>query len=208
MSDSKNDSNVNSSGIGNAQLDVKPDEVSLLLHHNYDGIQELDHPLPRWWLQIFYATIVFSALYVGYYMVGPGLNLRQELDIALKELDLKRPKDVPIVMDEKALDPASNEKPVDHLKLGGAVFTTRCSPCHGPQGGGGIGPNLTDDFWLHGKGTANDIAKIVQVGVTEKGMPAWSAVLENSEIKDVVLYVKSLHGTNPPGAKSPQGTKL
>lgn len=185
-------------------VEVLESDKGLLLDHNYDGIQELDHPLPRWWLNIFYITIVFAGLYVGYYMMGPGLSLRAELDLAMKELDLKRPKEVPIVMDEEP----KKESNVDHVKLGGGLFVTRCAPCHGSQGQGGIGPNLTDSFWIHGKGNPNDLAKIVQTGVTEKGMPAWNEVLQPTEIKDVVLYLKSIQGTTPPNPKAPQGDKI
>jgi len=183
--------------------DQKNDK-DLLLDHNYDGIQELDYPLPRWWLMTFYATIVFAVGYAGYYMLGPGPSPRQEMESQLAAIYAKRPKEQPVVVDEKALtQQASN---VDHVKLGAKVFTSRCTPCHGPNGGGGIGPNLTDDFWIHGTGSAGDIAKVVHDGVTEKGMPAWGDVLQPDELKDVAVYVRSLRGTTPPNAKAPQGT--
>ena len=187
------------------KLEVKSDEKALLLDHDYDGIHELNHPLPRWWLMTFYITIIFAACYVGYYMVGPGPGLRDELKASLADIYAKRPKEEVIVIDEKAIDPKVSN--VDHAALGLKIFSTRCTPCHGSVGQGGIGPNLTDDFWIHGDGGANAIAKVVHEGVIEKGMPAWSEVLQPDEVKDVVIYVRSLRGTTPPSPKAPQGTK-
>jgi cytochrome c oxidase cbb3-type subunit 3 len=92
------------------------------------------------------------------------------------------------------------------LAAGKTIFTTTCSPCHGAQGQGVVGPNLTDDYWLHG-GKITDIFKTIKYGVPAKGMPTWEKQLSPKQISDVANYVKSLHGTNPPGAKEPQGTK-
>ena len=91
---------------------------------------------------------------------------------------------------------------------GGKVFATKCAPCHGPQLQGSIGPNLTDDFWIHGKGTAAEIAQIVRQGVPDKGMPAWEALLKPEEIQQVAVYVAAAKGSNPPNPKPPQGNKV
>lgn len=186
------------------KVEIKTEEKPYLLDHNYDDIHELDYPLPRWWIFIFYATIVFAVGYVGYYMLGPGPSLKQELDSALAAVYAKRPKEAPVVVDEKAL--TAQVSNVDHVKLGAKVFASRCTPCHGPAGQGGIGPNLTDDFWIHGTGSLPDIAKTVHDGVTEKGMPAWSEVLQPNEVQDVAVFVRSLRGTTPANPKAPQGT--
>ena len=178
---------------------------ALLLDHNYDGIQELNHPLPRWWLIVFYATIVFALGYAAYYWIGPGLNSNQLLEIAMKDIAAKRPKETTVVINESELKQTPGGP--DHLKLGAKIFSTRCTPCHGANGQGVIGPNLTDAFWIHGKGSLNDIAKVIHEGVTEKGMPAWSEVLSADELKDVAVYVKSINGTHPAGPKAPQGEK-
>lgn len=183
---------------------MKAEDRAVLLDHNYDGIRELDYPLPRWWLMTFYITIIFGVVYAAYYMLGPGPTLRDEMKVSLDEIYAKRPKEEPVVIDEKALE---EKTAVDHVKLGEKVFASRCMPCHGAHGEGGIGPNLTDDFWLHGDGGANAIAKVVRDGVTEKGMPAWGEVLQPDEVKDVVIFVRSIHGTNPANAKAPQGAK-
>ncbi|HWZ05266.1 MAG TPA: c-type cytochrome, partial [Mucilaginibacter sp.] len=92
------------------------------------------------------------------------------------------------------------------LASGQTIFKTTCSPCHGINGQGVVGPNLTDDYWLHGN-KINDLFKTIKYGVPAKGMPTWEKQLSPKQISDVANYVKSLHGTNPPGAKEPQGTK-
>jgi cytochrome c oxidase cbb3-type subunit 3 len=185
------------------KVKIENDEKALLLDHDYDGIHELNHPLPRWWVMTFYGTIIFAVCYAGYYMVGPGTSPRDDLDHSLAEIYAKRPKEEPIKFDEKQLQAAASP---DHAKLGAKVFTTRCTPCHGPAGQGGIGPNLTDDFWLHGSGSIGDIAKVVHDGISEMGMPSWAEVLQPDEVKDVAAYVRSLRGTAPANPKAPQGT--
>ena len=188
------------------KVELKPGEESLLMDHNYDGIQELDHVLPRWWLGIFYATIVFAAWYAGYYLSGHGPTPQQELVVAMKQIEaMKPPEAVPAAGDGAALLAAFKD-PLK-LKHGSEVFAGKCVACHGDKGQGVVGPNLTDDFWLHGTGTLKDIAAVVTSGVPEKGMPPWGPVLAADELRDVVAFVHSLHGSNPPGAKAPQGEK-
>ncbi len=196
MSDSKSRSGV----------DLQKGEESLLLDHNYDGIHELDHVLPRWWLGIFFATIIFAAWYMGYYMSGRGPTPQQELVVAMKEIEAMRPVTPPSSEgDEEALL-AAYKDPVK-LKHGKEVFTGKCLACHGEKGQGVVGPNLTDDYWLHGKGTLKDIAAVVVTGVADKGMPPWGPILTADELKDVVAFVHSLHGTAPANPKAPQGEK-
>ena len=196
MSDSKNLPNV----------DVSKVEEKLLLDHNYDGIRELDHVLPRWWLWLFYGTIVFAAWYSGYYLSGHGPNPQEELKVAMKEIESLKPAATePTASEDHALLVAYK----DSLKIkhGSEVFAVKCVACHGNKAQGIVGPNLTDDFWLHGKGTLKDVAAIVTTGVPEKGMPPWGPLLTPDELRDVVAFVHSVHGTNPTGAKPPQGEK-
>lgn len=182
------------------------DEKALLLDHDYDGIQELDHPLPRWWLWGFVICVIFSIGYMGYYMTGPGPSSKQELTNALAEVEALKP-----TPNEGAGSGPSQEelllafKDAASLKHGHEVYTTKCLACHGDKGQGIIGPNLTDDFWIHGNGSLKDVAQVVAIGVPEKGMPPWGSVLTPVEMKDVVAFVHSLHGTNPAGAKPAQG---
>ena len=188
------------------KVEVFKNEESLLLDHNYDGIKELDHVLPRWWLGILYGSIVFAAWYSGYYLSGHGPTPQQELAVSMKQIEALRPAQAPPSAGEDQALLAAFKDPA-HLKHGAEVFQGKCIPCHGDKGQGVIGPNLTDDFWIHGKGTLKDIAAVVTSGVGDKGMPPWGPILTVDELRDVVAYVHSLHGSNPPGGKEPQGEK-
>jgi cytochrome c oxidase cbb3-type subunit III len=186
-----------------------PDE-DRLLDHNYDGIQEYDNPMPGWWVYIFYATIVFAALYffnVPGIGTGKGRIANYEREVAAwkaqqDELAAKQPKFE--VTDASLL--AMSRDP-GTLAGGKAAFTTNCVPCHRADGGGMIGPNLTDDFWIHG-GKPTDIERTIAQGVADKGMPTWSNVLKPEQIAAVAAYVLTLHGTHPANPKEPQGVKV
>ena len=175
-----------------------------LLDHNYDGIQEYDNPMPRWWVYLFYATIAFAALYwfnvpgVG---VGRGRIANYERDVAAFHARYggagggAGPGAAAVL--------AAAQAPAQ-LAQGKATFVERCSPCHRPDGGGLIGPNLTDDYWIHG-GRPEQIWKTVNGGVVEKGMPAWGPQLKPAQLLAVVAYVTTLRHTQPPNPKAPQG---
>ncbi|MFN8389397.1 MAG: cbb3-type cytochrome c oxidase N-terminal domain-containing protein [Bdellovibrionota bacterium] len=171
-----------------------------LLNSNYDGIQEYDNDLPRWWLMLFYITIAFGVVYVGYYQFGPGPSSEESLASAMAAIQANKPKEVAV--DSSAL--LALAKDSAHLASGKTVFDTRCLPCHGAQGQGIVGPNLTDNFWIHG-GKIADTQKTIREGVLDKGMLAWKGVLSDAEIDDVTAYIYSLRGTNPPNPKAPQG---
>lgn len=192
----------------NSKLNLSKGDEAVLLDHSYDGIRELDHVLPRWWLWLFYVTIVFAAWYVGYYMSGYGPSPRQELAVAMKEIEAMKPAQEPNAggsgEEEKLL---AAFKDAGKLKHGSEVFQGKCLACHGDKGQGLIGPNLTDDYWIHGKGTMKDVAAVVTTGVPDKGMPPWGPILTPDELTDVVAFIHSLHGSNPAGAKAPQGDK-
>lgn len=210
-----------------------------LLDHEYDGIQELDNQLPRWWLYLFYVTIVWGVLYMLYYHVlGIGYSsadeYREEMDpsyVRVSEADYKILGVIdayhsPFYSPKQEITPmslamGSGEKFVletretdtntyvalteaADLEAGAAIFTTNCATCHGKLGEGGIGPNLTDDYWIHGAGV-NNIAKSIKYGYPAKGMIAWRGFLKEKQIMQAVSYVMKLHGTNPPNAKPPQG---
>lgn len=168
--------------------------------HEYDGIRELDNLLPEWWLAIFGGTIIFAFIYWIHYEFGGGPTELQELHAAMAQIQAV-----------KGSGPSFGEDQLaglftdDARKKGGEVFAAKCAACHGPQAGGLIGPNLTDKFWLHGKGTRADIFTVVNKGVLEKGMPAWGEQLPEGELVAVTAYVYSLKGTEVPGGKPPQG---
>jgi len=183
----------------------KPNRDPLLLDHNYDGIQELNHPLPQWWLMIFYGTIVFSVIYVGYYMTGIGPSLRDELNLAMAKIEANRKETAtapPVAVEAKVL---TNE---ETIAAGKKNYQSKCAACHGVNGEGGIGPNLTDDYWIHGQGRAEDLARLINDGVPDKGMPAWNQMLKPNEVIAITSFLLSLRGTHPPGEKAAQGTKV
>ena len=173
--------------------------------HEYDGIQELDNGLPQWWLITFYGAIVFSILYVLYYWAGPGLTIQQIYDKAQAERAMALASAPgPGLPSEQELNAALASE--SQKKKGHEVYTLRCVSCHGAEGEGGIGANLTDRAWIHG-GKIQQIAKTIAEGVLDKGMPPWGAVISHDELVAVTAYVKSLKGTHPANPKAPQGTQ-
>lgn len=180
------------------------EEGNKIVGHSYDGIEELDHSLPRWWLLTFYGTILFSALYFVYYSMGDGPTLFQEYNrekVALEVAQAKNTSGGGPADETKLLATIKNPEKQKHGK---EVYQTRCASCHGAEGQGGIGPNLTDDYWIHGNKPSQIVATIVN-GVGDKGMPPWGPLLSEDDIFSLTAYIKSIHGTNPAGAKAPQG---
>lgn len=174
--------------------------------HSYDGIREYDNPMPRWWVQLFWATIVFSLGYLFHYGVGNG---RSPLEEHEEEVALVRAEEA-----KKALALAVSEDTLrtvladgKMVSAGRDVFAARCSACHSDRGQGSIGPNLTDAYWVHGEGHLMDIYKTVSDGVPSKGMPAWQRQLTPTELRQVVAFVGSIRGTNVAG-KAPEGNPV
>lgn len=180
-------------------------EADIMLDHNYDGIRELDNDLPPWWKYGFYTTIVFAVIYlVNFHVIRTGklqlAEYQDQMQTAKLELEEYRKKAANLVDENNATllrDEAS-------LASGKTIFLSNCSPCHGRSGEGGVGPNLTDDYWLH-KGGIRDIFRTIKLGWPEKGMKSWQQDLSAQQIHEVASYVKSLRGTNPPNAKEKQG---
>lgn len=188
----------------------KPRDEDQLLDHVYDGIQEYDNPLPTWWTVILWVTIVWGVLYGINVIPGVGsgggreAGYEAEMTAAAERYGTPEQQagasiDVP-AMTAALADPAA-------LAAGRSAFEATCAPCHERDGGGGIGPNLTDGFWLHGN-TYRDILAVVSNGVPDKGMPMWSAVLTPEQVAQVSAYLATLHGTKPAKAKAPQGDEL
>lgn len=175
-----------------------------LLDHNYDGIQEYDNPMPRWWVIIFWATIIFSILYwlnVPGIGRGPGRIAAYEADMAhARALQAAQPPAGPTAEQLAAL---VNDAGI--VATGKQVFAQNCAACHRADGGGLIGPNLTDDAWIHG-GALPAVHKTIAEGVLAKGMPAWGKVLRPEQVNAVTAYVATLRGSNPPNPKPPEGT--
>ncbi len=180
-----------------------------LLEHSYDGIQEFDNPMPRWWVYLFWATIIFSILYL-FNVPGFGIGKGRIADYdkamaAAAAADAKRKAAQPAGASAEQL--AAMTKDASVLALGKQVFGQNCAACHRADAGGQIGPNLTDDYWLHG-GALDQIHKTVTDGVLEKGMPPWGKVLKPNQLDAVVAYLYTLRGTNPPNPKAPQGDQV
>jgi len=181
-------------------------EQDHLLEHNYDGIQEYDNPMPRWWVYIFWVTILFSLLYwfnVPGFGIGKGRIANYNRDMAAAAAAAaKREAAQPAAASPEQL--TAMTKDAGALALGRQTFGQNCAACHRADAGGQIGPNLTDDYWLHGA-AIDQIRNTVTNGVLEKGMPPWGKVLKPAQLDAVVAYVFTLRGANPPNPKPPQG---
>ncbi|MBO9703398.1 MAG: c-type cytochrome [Sporocytophaga sp.] len=181
-------------------------EESILTDHVYDDIRELDNNLPPWWKYMFYATIVFSFVYIYYYHFNENGQLQieeytEELAVAEKE------KEAYMKLAANSID-ETNVKLADikGIEKGKGLFVQNCAACHGASGEGGVGPNLTDPYWLHGGGVKN-VFKTIKYGVPQKGMISWKAQLSPSAIQEVASYIISIQGSNPANGKAPQGDK-
>lgn len=180
------------------------DEDSLDMSHNYDGIRELDNKVPSWWNWAFMAGVFFSIIYLYRMFISETLpNQFQELAQANE-----------VAATEKLawLKKGANNVDENNVKMLGAaemadgavLYAKNCVACHGDKGQGGVGPNLTDDYWIH-KGGIKDIFYTIKYGWAEKGMKSWKEDFSPVQIAQISSFVKSLHGTNPPGAKDKQG---
>jgi cytochrome c oxidase cbb3-type subunit 3 len=184
------------------------EEKSIELDHNYDGIKELDNHLPPWWKWLFYGTIAWSVVYIVVYHVTDSMPLQvQEYEDQVAVAEAAKQKYLasqPVaVIDENALVYSANPAILENGKK--VFITNNCNSCHRADGGGNaIGPNLTDQYWIHG-GSIRQIFVTIKNGAVEKGMPAWGKVMKPSDVRDVAFYVMSLQGSNPPDAKAPQG---
>lgn len=180
-------------------------ESDVLLDHSYDGIRELDNSLPPWWVALFYVTIGFALVYMTYYhFSGAGPSSAQEYEYQMAKA--QEEKDAFLARQASKVDESNVTELSDanELALGKTIYETNCVACHGAGGEGGVGPNMTDDYWIHGGGIKN-IFKTIKNGVPEKGMIAWSAQLRPADMQRVASYIMTMRGTNPPNAKEPQG---
>lgn len=181
-------------------------ETDRLLDHSYDGIQEYDNPMPRWWVITFWATIIFSVLYLlNVPGIGNGAGRIADYDADVAKANALRAQLEPAGGPSADMLAGLEGSPAA-IADGRQAFAMYCAACHRADGGGQIGPNLTDDAWIHG-GTLMDIHASINDGVLAKGMPAWGKVLKPEQVNALTVYVKSLAGTNPPNPKAPEGVK-
>lgn len=181
------------------------EESNIDLGHNYDGIRELDNRLPPWWLYGFYLCIVFAGIYLYRYHVAHTAPLsREELSIAMAKAEVE--KEAYLKKSANKVDETNVTYLADANALaeGKKLFTAMCAACHAADGGGLVGPNLTDDYWIHG-GDIKSIFKTIKYGVAEKGMKSWKDDYSPSQMAQLASYIKSLKGTKPAVAKEPQG---
>jgi cytochrome c oxidase cbb3-type subunit III len=180
-------------------------EGEITLNHNYDGIRELDNHLPPWWVNMFAITCVWALGYMWFYhWGGEGPDQLKEYEMAVKEGRIKSAKY--LANKANAVDETSVIAMTEPQQIteGANIFKASCVACHGVNGEGTVGPNLTDEYWLHGGGV-KEIFKTIKYGVPEKGMIAWSAQLKPIDMQKVTSYILTLKGTNPPNPKAPQG---
>ncbi len=173
-----------------------------LLDHEYDGITEYDNPMPRWWLLTFAGTVIFSITYV--FNVGPigsGAGRIAEYEAEVAAAKARMP-ETPTTVDPAQLLAMSKDEEV--VEEGEEVYESYCASCHGPDGGGLIGPNLTDNAWIHG-GAPDAVYRTIAEGVLAKGMPPWEKSLKPEQMTAVAAYVLSLAGTSPANPKGPEG---
>jgi cytochrome c oxidase cbb3-type subunit 3 len=179
-----------------------------MFDHQYDGIRELDNSLPPWWVAMFYVTIIFAGAYMVYYhFTDMGVSSQEAYNIEVKEANAEikaylatqankvDENTVTVLMDDASLSAAKS------------LYGVHCVACHGALGEGGVGPNFTDNYWIHG-GDIKSIFKTIKYGVPEKGMISWQAQLNPSDMQKLGSYILSMKGTNPPNGKEPQGIEV
>lgn len=181
-------------------------EAAVLTDHDYDGIRELDNALPPWWKYGFYFTIVWAMVYLVYFHISNGPSSADEykaqMDAGAAQVASYQAKAKDLVT-EKTVTLMTEASDID---AGKAAFVQYCAVCHGPDGGGIVGPNLTDKFWLHG-GDVKDVFTTIKYGVAGKGMKSWQQELSPKMIAQVSSFVLSLQGTTPANPKAPEGTE-
>jgi cytochrome c oxidase cbb3-type subunit 3 len=173
------------------------------LDHEYDGIKEYDNPLPRWWVGILVGTMAWSAWYIPNYALeafGDSESPDEAWAAEMKAWEVKHPQ-VKLASAEELVGIVGDNA---RAERGKEIWKARCAACHRADGGGLVGPNLTDDKWIHGSKPEQLVAVIFN-GVPEKGMLAWKSQLNVEQIYDVAAYVRTLRGSNPANPKAPEG---
>lgn len=188
-------------------LSLKPlsEEKNLEIPHAYDDIKELNNPVPAWFNVLFYGTIIFGIAYLYYYHISDqGLRQDDEYKTEVTKADIAKQQF--LAKSSTGVDENSVKVDPSQIAEGKGVFDANCVACHGQNGEGLVGPNLTDEFWLHG-GSIKDVFKVIKYGVPEKGMVSWEKNMSSAKISAVANYIMSLQGSKPANAKAPQGEK-
>lgn len=179
-------------------------EADIMLDHDYDGIKELDNSLPPWWKWGFAFTILFSGVYLYYYHMSDGPLQVDEYNIAVAKAEAEQA--AYLAKAGNAIDENTVKLITEGSELAdaGTLFKNTCAACHREDGGGSVGPNLADDYWLHG-GSLPDVFKSIKYGWKDKGMPEWKTNMSAKQIAGLASYIKSMKGKKVEGGKAPQG---
>lgn len=194
----------------NKLMGLRPmaEEKDLVIDHAYDGITELDNPVPAWFNGMFYASLAFAVVYLCvYHVFGWGATQEEEYAREMARAEQARQEWLSLAANNIDENTVTLDTSPETVAAGLAIFTQNCAACHGGMGEGGIGPNLTDEYWLHG-GEVQDVFRVIKYGVLDKGMVPWEQSLTPAQIAEVANYIMSIRGTNPPNAKEPQGEKV
>ena len=182
-------------------------EADVMLDHDYDGIRELDNVLPPWWVYLFYATIVFAAVYLIRFHVMDDYTQAQEFDKEVELANIEIAKNAAASPDDMNIDKVTLLTDAESVAKGKEIFTNTCAACHKPDGGGLVGPNLTDEFWINGGGIKNVFKVISEGSPNNPSMVAWKNTLKPTDIQKIASYVLSLQGSKPAGGKPAEGEK-
>ncbi|RKS02283.1 MULTISPECIES: cbb3-type cytochrome c oxidase N-terminal domain-containing protein [unclassified Flavobacterium] len=183
-------------------------EADVMLDHDYDGIKELDNVLPPWWVNLFYATIIFGVIYLVRFHVMDDYTQAQEYDqeVAAANIEIEKNK-LNSPKEEITFDKVTLLTDAESLAKGKEIYTNACAACHKADGGGVVGPNLTDDHWINGGGIKNVFKLISEGSKNNPTMVGWAKTLGTKEVQKVASYVLSLQGTKPAGGKAAEGEK-
>lgn len=180
-------------------------EYDRLFDHSYDGIQEYDNPLPGWWTWLFVLSIIFSVLYFMYYHIGigPTVEDRYETQMA-RQVSNQLAQLGDLQADDATIMTFVHRQ--DWMNAMGGIFRGQCAQCHAADGGGNVGPNLTDDMWKNVR-APRDIYRVISQGIPGTSMPAFGDRFREPQLILLASYVASLRGTTPAQPKPPEGAR-
>lgn len=182
-------------------------EADVMLDHDYDGIRELDNVLPPWWVKLFYATIIFALIYLVRFHVVDDYTQAEEFNKEVAMAEEFKAKNAAAAPDDMSVDKVTLLTDAESIAKGKEIFTNTCASCHKADGGGLVGPNLTDDTWINGGGIKNVYKVISEGSPNNPSMVSWKKIIKPTDIQKIASFVLSLQGSKPAGAKAAEGKK-